>query len=63
MEIVKLNERIIEFSQELRDLKADSDKTSVQALMKSIKDRDVQVTKMITIVFDHIYEYFHSIYD
>ncbi|CAH8640430.1 unnamed protein product [Schistosoma bovis] len=43
MEIVKLNERIIEFSQELRDLKADSDKTSVQALMKSIKDRDVQI--------------------
>ncbi|CAH8660362.1 unnamed protein product [Schistosoma rodhaini] len=43
MEIVKLNERIKEFSQELRDLKADSDKTSVQALMNSIKDRDVQI--------------------
>ncbi|CAI2734194.1 unnamed protein product [Schistosoma spindalis] len=43
MEIVKLNEQIIEFSQELRDLKADSDKTSVQALMRSIKDRDVQI--------------------
>ncbi|CAH8566373.1 unnamed protein product [Schistosoma turkestanicum] len=46
VEIVKLNGRIKELSQELRELKADSDKTSVQALMKSIKDRDVQINSL-----------------
>ncbi|TNN17756.1 Centrosomal protein [Schistosoma japonicum] len=46
MEIVKLNEQIKKLTQELCDLKADSDKASVQALMQSIKDRNIQIQSL-----------------
>ncbi|KAK4475909.1 hypothetical protein MN116_001153 [Schistosoma mekongi] len=45
-EIVRLNEQIKKLTQELCDLKADSDKTSVQALMMSIKDRNIQIQSL-----------------
>nr|CAH8873522.1 unnamed protein product [Trichobilharzia regenti] len=46
MEIVKLNKQLNEISQEVRDLKADSDKTSVRALVQTIKDRDGQIQSL-----------------
>ncbi|CAH8617612.1 unnamed protein product [Heterobilharzia americana] len=43
MEIVKTNEQLKHTLQELRELRADSDKTSVRALVQTIKDRDNQI--------------------